>query len=181
MPCWGWKLVLWPEPTAPELAARVNPATSLSRIGGGSPAERCRAWLGRAAASLFCSSAPTAAAPITDPTWRLVFSKPEAAPATGGSMSRMATVVMGGNTHPMPAPATRNGGRKSYHAELGVAISAAQPMPEANRTRQVIRMYFPPVRSDSLPAAGATNMVMPVAGASVRPAFRAEKPRTDWR
>src|SRR5215510_5062716 len=122
MPCCAWKLVLWPEPTAPEVAARVTPATSLSRIGGGSTTERCRGWRVRATASLFCTNAPTAAAPITDPTWRLVFSKPEAAPAAGGSMSRMATVVMGGNTHPIPAPATRKGGRKAYHAELGVAI-----------------------------------------------------------
>jgi hypothetical protein len=43
-------------------------------------------------ASRAWSSAPTAAEPITPPSWRLVLIRPDAAPATWGAMSRIAIV-----------------------------------------------------------------------------------------
>jgi hypothetical protein len=45
------------------------------------------AWLPSSAASRFWSSAPTEAVPMTEPTWRTVFSMPDAAPAILGSTS----------------------------------------------------------------------------------------------
>ena len=139
------------------------------------------AWLVSEAASRFCSSAPTAAVPMTEPTWRVVFSTPEAAPAIRGSTSRIATVVSGANVPPMPRPATISAGRKSYQVECGVAISTTQPMPTANRVRPQIRMYLPPVLSVSLPRKGATKIITSEEGARVSPALSAEKPRADCR
>ena len=110
------------------------------RTWAGSAAVRVVAWLVRDDTSRFCSSAPTAAVPITRPTWRTVFSTPDAAPLIRGSMLRMATVTRGANVQPMPNPPTISAGRKSYHAELGVAIRAAQPIPAANRAKPVMRM-----------------------------------------
>ena len=117
--------------------------------------------------------------PITLPTWRVVLNMPDAAPAIRGLMSRMATVVIGANVQPMPMPATSCGAKKSYQAEVGCAMSASQPMPTEKQASPVIRMYLPPMRSDSRPATGAMNIAMTEAGASVRPALRAEKPSTD--
>ena len=172
----------WPAPTEmPALAELWIAAMKGPRTCAGSAAVRVVAWLVRDDASLFCSRAPTAAVPITRPVCRTVFSTPDAAPAIRGSISRMATVTNGANVHPMPNPATISAGRKSCHAELGRAISAVQPMPAANRVRPDIRMYLPPIRSVIRPATGATNIEMSEAGAIVRPAFSAEKPRTDCR
>src|ERR1039457_5900466 len=143
----------------PPLAELWIAAMNGPRTWAGRAAVRVVAWLVRDDTSRFCSRAPTVAVPITRPTWRTVFSTPDAAPAIRGSMFRMAVVTIGANVQPMPNPATISAGRKSYHAELGFAIRTAQP----------------------IPAPGATNIEMSEAGAIVRPAFSAEKPRTDCR
>ena len=46
---------------------------------------------------------------------------PDAAPAICGSTLRMATVVIGANTQPMPTPGDGQRGRKSYHWDVVVA------------------------------------------------------------
>jgi hypothetical protein len=55
------------------------------------------------------------------PSCRIVFSTPDAAPATRGEMLRIATVVMGANVRPIPMPETMVGTRKVDHVELGPA------------------------------------------------------------
>ncbi len=139
------------------------------------------AWLVIVDTRRFCSSAPTAAVPMTRPTCRTVLSTPEAAPAIRGSMLRMATVTIGAKMQPMPAPATISGARKTYHADVVVATAAAQPMPTANSVRPLIRMYLPPILSVSRPATGARNIDISEAGARVSPARSAVKPSTDCR
>src|SRR5215471_14760754 len=52
--------------------------------------------------------APTIALPSTPPSWPLVFSTPEAAPATSGATNRTAVVVSGANSSPGPAATTTN-------------------------------------------------------------------------
>ena len=119
------------------------------------------------------------AVPMTRPTCLTVFSTPDAAPAICGSMFRMAVVTSGANTQPMPNPATSSGARKLCQEDVGVAISASQPMPAPNRISPLIRMYLPPILSVIRPATGATTTEISDAGASARPAFSAEKPRSD--
>src|SRR5262249_37583968 len=70
-------------------------------------------------ASWFCSRAPMAAAPIAAPNCRVVLIRPEAAPATRGSMSCMATVCRGANVMPIPNPATSTPGRKCTRVLAG--------------------------------------------------------------
>jgi len=159
----------------------VKPLTNGARACGGRLAETAVARLVSELTSRFCSSAPTAAVPMTEPTWRVVLSTPEAAPAIFGSTSLIAVVVIGGNVPPMPRPATIIGARKSYQAECGVAISTAQPMPSANKLRPVSRMYLPPILSVSRPRPGARMIITTEEGAMVRPAFSAEKPSADCR
>jgi hypothetical protein len=172
----------WPAPTwMPLLAECWISVTNRLRTCGGSAAERLAAWLVMVDTSLFCSRAPTVAVPMTSPTCRTVLSTPDAAPAICGWMLRMATVISGANTQPMPNPATISGARKLCHEESGRAIRASQPIPAPNRVSPVIRMYLPPIRSVSRPANGATNIEISEAGAIASPAFSAEKPRTDCR
>ena len=96
-------------------------------------------------------------------------------------MFRMATVVIGANVIPMPAPAMIAGTRKLIQVESGPAMYAISPIPVVNRAMPVMRMYLPPMRSERRPANGAVNMDVSDIGARVRPATSAEKPRTDWR
>ena len=98
-----------------------------------------------------------------------------------GEMLRIATVVMGAKVMPMPAPATIAGTRKLIHVESGPATNVSVPNPMAKTEIPVIRMYFPPMRSAIRPAKGATSIEVTDIGARVRPAVRAEKPRTDCR
>ena len=73
------------------------------------------------------------------------------------------------------------GARKLIQVESGPAMKAMLPMPIVNSVIPVMRMYLPPMRSDSRPAKGAVNIEVSDMGARVRPATRAEKPRTDCR
>ncbi len=172
----------WPAPTwMPLLAEFWISCTNRPRTCGGSAAERLAAWLVMVDTSLFCSRAPTAAVPITRPTCLTVLRTPDAAPAICGWMLRMATVIRGANTQPMPNPATISGARKLCHEESGRAISASQPIPAPNRVSPLIRMYLPPIRSVIRPATGAMKIEISEAGAIASPAFSAEKPRTDCR
>ena len=98
-----------------------------------------------------------------------------------GEMLRMATVVMGAKVMPMPAPATIAGTRKLIHVESGPATNVNVENPIAKTRIPVIRMYLPPTRSANRPANGATTIEVKDIGASVRPAVRAEKSRTDCR
>ena len=81
----------------------------------------------------------------------------------------------------MPAPAMMAGPRKLIQVESGPATRAMPPMPMVKRVMPVMRMYLPPIRSDNRPANGAVTIEVTDIGARVRPATRAEKPRTDWR
>ena len=81
----------------------------------------------------------------------------------------------------MPTPPTTRPGRKSYQCESGPATQATYPMPTAKSERPAIRMYLPPRRSASRPAKGATSIEVSGMGAIASPAFKAEKPSTDWK
>jgi len=96
-------------------------------------------------------------------------------------MLRIATVVIGAKVMPIPAPATIAGTRKLIHVESGPATKVSDPKPTAKTKMPTIKMYLPPMRSAVLPAKGATTIEVSDIGASVRPAVRAEKPRTDCR
>ena len=172
----------WPAPTpTPFCAVALKPVIRWARVAGGSAVVRALAWLTSATDSLFCSSAPTAAVPMTEPTCRTVLIMPEAAPAIWARCRRMAIVVIGAKVQPIPTPATISVGRKSCQVEWVGAIAAVKPKPMANSIRPENRMYLPPIRSVIRPAAGATNMEMIDAGAMVRPALSAEKPSADCR
>ena len=93
----------------------------------------------------------------------------------------MATVVMGANVMPMPAPATIAGTRKVSHVESGPATYVTRPKPIVKSEMPLRRMYLPPILSARRPANGATNIDVSDIGANVRPAVKAEKPRTDCR
>ncbi len=118
---------------------------------------------------------------MTAPTCRIVLIMPDAAPATLGSTFRMAIVVIGANVQPIPSPAMARVGMKSCQVEWVVAMAAVRPKPMAKSIRPENRMYLPPIRSVMRPATGATNMEITDAGAKVKPALSAEKPRADCR
>src|ERR1700736_3756424 len=82
---------------------------------------------------------------------------------------------------PMPSPAMMSAGRKVYQCESVSATMTIRPMPAANRTRPIIKMYLPPMRSASHPALGAVTMAMSDIGTSVRPAWSAVMPQLRWR
>src|SRR5215475_15890233 len=155
-------------------AIGANPEMKWLLSRGGSEPARLAAAAGSETERRFWSRAPTAAVPMTAPTWRTVLIMPEAAPATRGSMLRMATVVIGANVQPIPTPAIARLGMKSCHVEWGVAMTAVRPNPTANNIRPDIRMYLPPIRSVMRPATGATNIDTTDAGAMVKPALSAE-------
>src|SRR5262245_14666265 len=152
----------------------ANPVMNLCLASGGSVPACCTAATGSDAAIRFWSRAPTAAVPITAPTCRTVLIIPEAAPATRGSIFRIAMVVIGAKVQPIPTPAMARAQMKSCHCEVGVAITAVRPKPTANNIRPDSKMYFPPILSVILPATGATNIETIDAGAIVRPALSAE-------
>ncbi len=169
-----------PPPVSSPLAADCRkPLTNGARYWAGSAAEWMLAWLVSEEASRFCSRAPTAAVPMTEPTWRTVLSMPEAAPAIRGSTSRMAIVVSGANVPPMPSPATISGARKSCQDECVPAMRTTQPIPMANRESPATRIHLPPVLSVSRPRNGARAIITSEEGAIVRPALSAEKPSAD--
>ena len=159
----------------------VNAATNASRYAAGNNVECATAWLCSVVASWFCKMAPMTALPIAAPSWRIVLRTAEAAPATRGSMLRIAIVVMGAKVIPMPAPAMIAGTRKLIHVESGPAMYAMRPIPIVNSEMPAMRMYLPPMRSDRRPANGAVNIEVSDIGAKVNPATRAENPRTDCR
>ena len=112
---------VWPRPTCkPDFAACANPLTNGCWKAAGKCAAAVTAWSWSAVANWFWSKAPTTAAPMTDPSWRVVFNTPEAAPAIAGLISRMATVVMGANTSPRPTPVSTKGRKKVIWAEVTV-------------------------------------------------------------
>ena len=94
----------------------------------------------------------------------------------------MATVVSGANVQPMPTPCHDLRGQEVIpgRVDLRDEHDPAHPGGEA-RTSPLIRMNLPPIRSVMRPAAGATNIAISEAGASVSPALSAEKPSTSWR
>src|SRR5256885_14332574 len=159
----------------------LKAAMNWSRNDAGKAVERVTAWLWSVVASWFCRMAPITALPLAAPSWRIVLRTAEAAPATRGSMLRIAIVVMGAKVIPMPAPAMIAGTRKLIHVESGPAMYAMRPIPIVNSEMPAMRMYLPPMRSDRRPANGAVNIEVSDIGANVNPATRAENPRTDWR
>src|SRR5207244_12999563 len=80
----------------------VNAAMKASRYAAGNDVECATAWLCSVVASWFCKIAPITALPMAAPSWRIVLRTADAAPATRGSMLRIATVVMGAKVMPMP-------------------------------------------------------------------------------
>ena len=117
---------------------------------------------------------------MTDPSWRVVFNTPEAAPAIAGLISRMATVVMGAKTSPRPTPVSTKGKMKMPWAEVVVASAVTIAAPAPKRARPAISRYFPPKRSARRPAKGATIPAVRDMGANVKPDCNADMPSTDW-
>ncbi|WP_322985867.1 hypothetical protein [Streptomyces sp. S584] len=83
------------------------------------------------AASRPCNSAPTAAAPITEPICRTVLLTPDAAPARWRGTFRMASVDMGAMMQPTPRPASRVAGTNANQAAPGAATHAMAMIPAA--------------------------------------------------
>src|SRR5689334_22949468 len=96
------------------------------------------------------------APPSAEPVCRIVFSTPEAAPASLGSTFLVAIVCIGDMVQPMPRPATRRPGSRSYHCEAGPAMVTMRMSPAAYRTSPLISRYLPP-RSARRPANGAAS------------------------
>jgi hypothetical protein len=76
-------------------------------------------------------TASTMALPSAEPTWRRVFSTPDAAPAKFGDTFRVAIVCIGDMVQPVPRPASRKPGSRSYHVHAGPAMAAMTPRPAA--------------------------------------------------
>ena len=132
-------------------------------------------------ASCACSTAPMTALPTTAPSWRIVLKTPDAAPVSRGVTSRIAIVVIGAKTQPIPRPASISGGTNVCQLESGDASQKRRPVPVAKRTRPVMRKYLPPNRSTSRPEKGATTIETSDSGATVKPAESADIPSTDCR
>ena len=74
------------------------------------------------------------AIPIAPPIWRLVFTRPEATPASERSTPCRLAIVSGTNERPRPAPPTTNAGRRSetYRASSGSRVSHATEAADAS-------------------------------------------------
>src|SRR5262249_39210052 len=158
-----------------------EPPAHLAARGGARARAGVRAAPGTGEPTRFCSGAPTAAGPTPRPPCLRVSSTPGAAPATRGSMLRMATVTSGAKMQPMPIPATISGATNVSQLESGCAIRASQPIPAPNRIRPDMRMYLPPILSVVWLGTGGMNIDMTEAGAMTRRDLSAENPRTDWK
>ena len=120
----------WLGPTSmPPLALAAKLSTNPDRYGAGSAADRVVASSRSVVASWFCSRAPTAALPTTEPTWRSVLFTPAAAPASIGGTPRMASVAIGAQMPPMPRPMIATAGQEADPARVGpgLQVSTARP------------------------------------------------------
>src|SRR5260370_9596125 len=67
---------------------------------------------------------------MAPPTCLNVLSTPDAAPATGGAMPRMPTVITTANPHPRPAPVTTSPGMNVADVPIVETDAPTQPPPD---------------------------------------------------
>ena len=88
-----------------------------------------------------------AASPIAPPIWRLVFTSPEATPASARSTPARLAIVTGTKEKPRPVPPTTKAGKRSqkYWPSTGTCVS--RPTEIVASARPIISVARMPIRS----------------------------------
>src|SRR6187455_3262485 len=147
--------------------AKVNPWTNAS--GGLAPSLA-------AAAARSATIAPVIAMPSATPTWRNVFSTPDATPALSTGAAPIAAADIGVITNDIPRPPRMNAGSMCQNEEWRFTVesqrqqTATTDMPPAISQRE-------PTWSESFPAIGAKITTISVQGSRAAPACVGDQPR----
>src|SRR5215208_1443378 len=121
------------------------------------------------------------ATPRTPPTSRIALLTPEALPSSSGRTAESTTFATGAKKSAMPMPPRMKAPTSSVYGTDGSDTRASQPSAIACRARPVAISGRPPMRSESAPATGATNIGIAVHGSVLRPAPSGEWPWAVWR
>ena len=117
--------------------------------------------------------APRMAIPREPPTCLMLFSTAEPTPALSMGTEPMAAAVVGVMASPMPAPPMRSGGKRSQKFEPASKRVSRSSESDTSAIPPVISQRDP-IRSDSLPAIGASRTIRIVIGRKVAPAWVGE-------
>ena len=132
-------------------------------------------------ASWFWSTAPIAALATTVPISCIVFSTPDAVPASSGLRSRVARSYTGVQTPDMPIPIRMKPGRSAHRSPSALTLHAMNPRATVNSVSPAKRNGFGPIFWTWLATKPDATIIASGIGAMVRPAVRASNPRTDWK
>ena len=99
---------------------------------------------------------------------------PEACPSSCRRTVLSTTFATGAKKSAMPMPESMNGTTSSEYGVVGVDTAAIHASPIACRLSPTPMMRWPPMRSESAPAIGATKIGIAVHGRIRRPAWSAE-------
>src|SRR6187402_1088454 len=141
--------------------AKVNPWTNAS--GGLAPSLA-------AAAARSATIAPVIAMPSATPTWRNVFSTPDATPALSTGAAPIAAADIGVITNDIPRPPRMNAGSRSQNDECKLIVESSRQQ-VATTVIPPAMSHREPTRSDSFPAIGAKITIINVHGSSAAPAW----------
>ena len=117
--------------------------------------------------------APMTAIPSAPPTWRKVFRTPEETPALATGTAPMAAAVIGVIVMAMPTPPMTSPGTRSQKPESRPSREKRTSEPATSVSPPAISQREP-IRSESLPASGATRMIRNVIGRKIAPAWTGE-------
>ena len=95
---------------------------------------------------------------------------PEALPSSSRRTLDSTRLATGAKYSDMPTPAITNDGTRSAYGTVGDEIAAIQPRALAMRAMPAISSGRLPMRSERMPAMGATSMGIAVQGSVRRPA-----------
>ena len=114
------------------------------------------------------------ATPSTPPISRIVLVAPEACPASSGRTEDSTALAAGANTSAMPVPAITKAGTMRPYAMSGSVVTASQASAPACRASPDAISGRLPMRSDRIPATGATKIGIAVQGKVRMPASSGE-------
>ena len=110
------------------------------------------------------NTAASTATPRTPPSSRIALFAPDACPSAAGATDERTTFATGAKKSPIPMPESANGATRSTYGVVGVETAAIHARPAAWSARPAPMNRWPPIRSESAPAIGATTIGIAVHG-----------------
>ena len=120
--------------------------------------------------------APMTPIPSATPTWRKVFSTPEATPALSTGAAPIAAADIGVITNDIPSPPRMKAGSMCQKLECSVTVESSRQQTATTVIPPAISQREP-TRSESFPAIGAKMTTISVQGSSAAPAWIGDQPR----